>query len=93
MKQPYLVRRADGALLAMAGLWDRWTSGDGEVIDSFAIITKPAEPPVNDLHDRMPAILAEPHHDVWLDPTRTDAKPLIALLAEPSPRLASRSCQ
>jgi len=89
-KQPYYITRPDGALLAMAGLWDRWTSPDGEVIESFAIVTKPSRPPVNEIHDRMPAVLAEQHHSVWLEPARVAPPGLEAMVLEPSPPLEAR---
>jgi putative SOS response-associated peptidase YedK len=86
-KQPFYLRSAGGELLTMAGLWDAWVSPDGEVVESFAIVTKPAEPPLTDIHDRMPAILAPAHHEAWLDPARRDSEPLIGLLSLPSPPL------
>jgi hypothetical protein len=35
--------RADGAPLWVAGLWDRWITADGEVAESFKMLTDPAE--------------------------------------------------
>jgi putative SOS response-associated peptidase YedK len=86
-KQPFYIRRVDGNLLAMAGLWDRWTSADGEIIETFTVITKPSVPPVTAIHDRMPAILSEPSHEAWLDPESRTADALLALLAGSSPEL------
>lgn len=57
-KQPWLITPGTG-LLAMAGLWDRWTSRDGEVVDSFAVITTDAVPQIAHIHHRMP-LLVEP---------------------------------
>src|SRR5580698_5260930 len=45
--QPFVIRRPDGAPFALAGVWDRWTSKDGEIIESCAILTQPAQPPVD----------------------------------------------
>jgi putative SOS response-associated peptidase YedK len=86
-KQPFCISRSDGGLLAMAGLWERWTSPDGEIIETFAVVTKPAVPPVAAIHDRMPAILSGAHHDAWLDPDLRAAEALLELLAAPSPPL------
>jgi putative SOS response-associated peptidase YedK len=88
-KQPFHLRDAGGGLLTMAGLWDTWMSPDGELVASFAVITKPAENVIADIHDRMPAILAPVDRDEWLAPGRHDAKTLLALLAKPSPALAA----
>lgn len=88
-KQPFYIRRKDGALLAMAGLWERWTSGDGEIIETFTVVTKPSAPPVTEIHDRMPAILAETHHAAWLDTELSKNEALFELLAAPSPPLVT----
>ena len=88
-KQPYYVTRQDGRPMPMAGLWERWASPDGEVIESCAIITKPAEPPVSDLHDRMPAILTPNGLAAWLDPSARGPDALRAVLLGPSPPLSA----
>ena len=66
--QPFFVRRGDGELFALAGLWERWVSRDGEVIESCAIITQPSRPPVDAIHDRMPLTISKNDWDRWLDP-------------------------
>lgn len=43
----------------MAGLWDVWTTPDGEVIDSCTIVTRAAEGSVAELHNRVPLVLLE----------------------------------
>jgi putative SOS response-associated peptidase YedK len=82
--QPFFARRADGAPFALAGVWDRWTSKDGEVVESCAILTQPARAPIDAVHERMPVVLERDVWDAWLDPQRTDAS---ALLAPRSPEL------
>ena len=67
-KQPFLVRREDAQPFALAGIWDRSTNADGEVIDACAVITAKAQPPVAELHDRMPVVIAPESHARWLDP-------------------------
>jgi putative SOS response-associated peptidase YedK len=73
----------------MAGLWDRWTSPDGEIVETFAIITKPAEEGIGEIHDRMPAILRKEHFEAWLSPSSKDAATLLALLGDASPVLVA----
>lgn len=74
-KQPYYIHAADGSILAFAGLRERWTRpDDGEIIDSFTIVTTAANDRVRALHDRMPVILAPEAVARWLDPaTKPDA--------------------
>jgi putative SOS response-associated peptidase YedK len=67
---PYYVKRKDGKLLCLAGLWDRNTAGGNELY-SFTIITTAAHESVKWLHDRMPVIINPDDKlvDKWLDPT------------------------
>ena len=65
-KQPYLLRRADGKPFFMAGVWDRWLGPDGSEIDSVSIVTRPAVPDIQDIHDRMPLILDRDEAQGWL---------------------------
>jgi putative SOS response-associated peptidase YedK len=67
-KQPFLVRREDGQPFALAGIWDRSTTPDGEVVDACAVITGKAQAVVAELHDRMPIVVAPEHFERWLEP-------------------------
>jgi putative SOS response-associated peptidase YedK len=87
--QPYFVRRSDRRPFALAGVWDRWVSKDGEVIESCAIITQPSRAPVDAIHDRMPLVLEEPDWNDWLDRERTDPDAVAPLLSPRSPTLVS----
>jgi putative SOS response-associated peptidase YedK len=76
--QPFFFHRPDGAPFAIAGVWDRWVSKDGEVIESCAIVTQPARPPVEAVHDRMPLVLGREAWDRWLDPSDQDLPALLS---------------
>jgi putative SOS response-associated peptidase YedK len=82
---PHLVRRVDGAPLALAGLWERWRppSGGPDLV-TCTIVTTEANATVASLHDRMPVVLAPEHWDAWLDPAADDVEALQALLV-PAP--------
>ena len=67
-KQPYLIRLKDGQPFAFAGLWESWTSPDGEVIESCTILTTEANEVLRPIHDRMPVIIAPEDYGLWLDP-------------------------
>jgi putative SOS response-associated peptidase YedK len=58
-KQPMLIRRADGAPLAFAGLWSVWRGPDKdqEPLRSLTIVTTAPNRPMAAVHDRMPVIL------------------------------------
>lgn len=67
-KQPYYFTARDGSpALTIAGLWDEWIDREsGRPLKSCTmIITEPNEF-VAEVHDRMPALLAERDFDAWL---------------------------
>lgn len=66
-KQPHLIRLKDGQPFALAGLWERWTAPDGELVESFTILTTDANAMMQPIHDRMPVILSREDYDRWLD--------------------------
>jgi putative SOS response-associated peptidase YedK len=85
-KTPFLVRRKDGEPFAMAGLWERWHGKDGETIESCTIIVTEANALVQELHDRMPVILAPEDYAAWLDPENKDAEGLRKMLRPAEPK-------
>ena len=83
-RQPYFVVAADGAPMALAGLWDRWVPPDGDALVTCTIVTTSANPTMARLHDRMPVILDRSSWSDWLDPTLHDPLHAAALLG-PAP--------
>lgn len=71
IKQPYCFEVGEGEVFALAGLWDEWTSPDGEIIESCTILTTGPNSVVEDFHDRMPVIVPADKYDLWLDPDVT----------------------
>jgi putative SOS response-associated peptidase YedK len=85
LRQPFLIRRADGAPLALAGLWSGWRHPETEqVIRTFTIVTTTANRALSSVHDRMPVVLAPEHWRRWLDPAMEDTGELTGLL-QPAP--------
>lgn len=82
--RPHLIRRRDGAPLALAGLYETWTGPNGEEVDTAAIVTTAANRTTSLLHPRLPAILAEADFDLWLDPDEGAADAAFALLHPPA---------
>jgi putative SOS response-associated peptidase YedK len=77
LKQPWFVHLAGRELFGFAGLWDSSTTTDGEVIQSFTIITLPAAPFMAEIHNtrqREPAILRPPEHAAWLRGSAAEAQ-------------------
>jgi hypothetical protein len=83
-KIPHFIKRKDGKLMCMAGLWDCVQfEGSDEKLYSYTIITTDSNKQLKFLHDRMPVILGNGSEDLrtWLDPKRyTWSKELQSLL-------------
>ncbi|TAQ86000.1 hypothetical protein B7494_g5659 [Chlorociboria aeruginascens] len=83
-KVPHFVKRRDGRLMCMAGLWDCVVyEGEEEKHYTYTIITTSSNKQLSFLHDRMPVILDNGSDalQTWLDPKRsTWSKDLQALL-------------
>lgn len=67
-REPYCFALPDNDIFVFAGLWDRWRSPEGRVIETCSILTTSANDLVRDVHDRMPVILPPDAYDLWLDP-------------------------
>jgi putative SOS response-associated peptidase YedK len=80
---PWYLHDPKGALLAFAGVWDRWHGG-AEVIESCSIIVGPANGAFEKIHDRMPFVLPQDRAARWLDRKLTDAGTAMELL-QPNP--------
>lgn len=72
--QPYFICRRDRALFAMAGIWEHWQDGDGNELQSAAIITIGANATLQSIHPRMPCLIAPEHFSAWLDTEAIDAR-------------------
>lgn len=78
--RPWLLKRRDGAPLALAGLWESWMGPDGEEIDTAAIITTAANSMTAPLHPRLPAILEPSDLALWLEGDEASLDEAFALL-------------
>ena len=95
-KQPFYISHEEWSSkrksLVFAGIWDRWVSSDGKVVDSAAIITRPAVGFLATVHSRMPTFLPEDRWDDWLDRSIQDVNEIRNLMdvAEPDRGLKVR---
>jgi putative SOS response-associated peptidase YedK len=66
-KQPYFISAANGGVLSIAGLWDRWHSTDtGKTVLSCTMIVTDANAFTRAVHNRMPVLLDRPDLEAWL---------------------------
>ena len=68
-KQPYFIRMNDKKPFALGGIWDKWTSPQGKIVESCSILTTTPNDIVKSIHNRMPVIIDPKDFDLWLDPT------------------------
>ena len=80
VKQPYYIRMKDDRPFAFAGLWEHWSSSEGQVIETCALLTTEPNELMSPIHNRMPVILNPDAYDPWLDPTLHDGSRLTSLL-------------
>jgi len=79
-KQPHFIHFTDARPFAFAGLWERWTKGGPEPLDTCTIITTSPNELIEDLHDRMPVILPADRYTEWLEPSPLNPDRLQELL-------------
>ncbi|MET0389458.1 MAG: SOS response-associated peptidase [Polyangiales bacterium] len=83
-RMPLFIHDAQDTPLALAALWERWRDPDGQVVQSFAVLTRPALGSLEAVHTRMPLTLHGDALDAWLDPEpRTPEQLADVLHAEP----------
>ncbi|MFD1778274.1 SOS response-associated peptidase [Fredinandcohnia salidurans] len=79
-KTPMRIKLKSNDLFAMAGIWERWKSPEGNSLFSCSIITTTPNELMKDIHDRMPVILNKEDERAWLDPTLKDVSKVKHLL-------------
>lgn len=79
-KQPYKFTVKGLEIFSLAGLWSHWKSPNGEVIESFTILTTEPNELMAQYHNRMPVILPLDKEQVWLNPEFTNPVLLKGLL-------------
>ena len=79
-RHPFHFVMKDSSLFAFAGVWDRWRSPTGQVVESCSILTTAPNELLDGVHDRMPVILPQRHYQTWLTAHATEAQRLAELL-------------
>jgi len=78
-KKAFRIYLPEREVFFFAGLWSSWKDPDGEIYNSYAIITTSPNKLMEKIHDRMPVILTPEEEKVWLDPEH-NPKDLLKLL-------------
>ena len=68
VKIPYRIVTTDQDIFSVAGLWDAWLDNNsGILLYTFTVITRSPNTLMENIHDRMPAILTPENESLWLD--------------------------
>jgi putative SOS response-associated peptidase YedK len=67
VKTPYYFQLKSAEPLALGGLWESWTSPEGEIVRTFCVITTKANELMTPIHERMPVIIHSKNFGKWLD--------------------------
>jgi putative SOS response-associated peptidase YedK len=89
-KQPYFISLQNNDPFVFAGLWERWESKEGDILETCTILTTEANELMAPIHDRMPVILQLEDCDRWLDPDFQQVDKLQKLL-KPHPAAAMQA--
>jgi putative SOS response-associated peptidase YedK len=65
-KIPFYIHLPKSPLFAFAGLYDRWTDPEGNLVFTYTIITTEPNDLIAKIHNRMPSILLPENEDRWL---------------------------
>ncbi|MEO5700491.1 MAG: SOS response-associated peptidase, partial [Casimicrobiaceae bacterium] len=76
-KQPVHIGMQDGHPFGLGGLYERWLSPQGEVLDTCTIVTTEANMLLRPVHDRMPLVIAPADYARWLDSENADVGDLV----------------
>ena len=81
-KTPFAVARIDGEAVAFGGIWERWQSPEGEILQTFATITTDANRQLASIQDRMPVIIEREDWPLWLGEAEGDPRSLLRAAPE-----------
>lgn len=79
-KQAFLFRMRSGGLFGIGAIYECWHGEGGEIIETVALLTTEANAVVEDVHRRMPVILAPEDYRVWLDRSNRESASVASLL-------------
>ena len=78
--EQHVVTPRDGNPIAIAVIWERWGEAHAGGIDTFAMVTVPANRLIGTITDRMPAIIAPGDWSKWLGEAPAHAEELKDML-------------
>ena len=78
--EQYVVTPRGRAATAIAVIWERWTGHSEGALETFAMVTVPANELIGTITDRMPALIADDDWATWLGEKPATVDELKAML-------------
>ena len=78
--EQHVITPRDGKPLVIAVIWERWGETHAGALDTFAMVTVPANKLISTITDRMPAVLQPQDWAKWLGEAPAHAEELKAML-------------
>ena len=79
-KVPWYHYRINGGPCWLGGIWESWSSTDGDHVESFALLTVDSNDDVREVHHRMPLVLEEHQISDYLGGMDIRSQPQNALI-------------
>ena len=79
-REAHRIWPKDGMPVALACIWERWRQPHEAALETFAIVTVPANLAIAPVHDRVPALIAEADWPKWLGEIPASIEELKTLL-------------
>ena len=70
-EKKYRIRKDNYKTFWLGGIWSKWTSPDGAVIESCCVLTTEPNDLIKPLHHRMPVIVPEGYEEQWTEPVKS----------------------
>ena len=67
LEKSYRIRKENFDTFWLGGIWSKWTSPDGNEIESFCIITTEPNDLIKPLNHRMPVVVPNGYEKQWTD--------------------------
>ena len=79
-EKKYRIRKDSYETFWLGGIWSKWSSPDGDELESCCILTTESNTLVKPLHNRMPVVVPDGYEEQWTEQCK-DADELKGLLS------------
>lgn len=70
-EKDYKIRKKDGKIFWLAGIWNKWISYNGREVESCCVLTTYPNRLIKTIHNRMPVIIPQGLEESWIAPVKS----------------------